>query len=74
MYSPGCFRCHDGKHVSSEGKVLSKDCNICHTLLAQEFEGQPAQLSLSGVEYKHPIDIGNAWKTSICSNCHNRKK
>ena len=74
MYSPGCFRCHDGKHVSSDGKILSKDCNICHTLLAQEFEGEPAQVSLKGVEYKHPIDIGNSWKTSICSDCHNRKK
>ena len=23
LYYPGCFRCHDGKHVSDEGKVLS---------------------------------------------------
>ena len=33
MYSLGCFRCHDGKHVSDDGKVLSKDCNLCHLLL-----------------------------------------
>lgn len=74
MYSPGCFRCHDGKHVNNEGKVLSRDCNICHTLLAQEFEGKPVQVDLNGVNYIHPVDIGNAWKTSICSDCHNRKK
>jgi hypothetical protein len=74
MYSPGCFRCHDGKHVNNEGKILSKDCNTCHTLLSQQFEGQPAQVSMTGIEYKHPVDIGDSWKTSICSDCHNRKK
>jgi hypothetical protein len=30
---PGCFRCHDGDHVSADGKVLSHDCGAtCHTL------------------------------------------
>ncbi len=23
---PGCFRCHDGKHVSKDGKVLTREC------------------------------------------------
>jgi nitrate/TMAO reductase-like tetraheme cytochrome c subunit len=74
MYSPGCFRCHDGKHVSSDGKVVPKDCNTCHTLMSQQFEGEQQQVSLTGIEYKHPVDIGNSWKSSICSDCHNRKK
>jgi hypothetical protein len=31
-YWAGCFRCHDGQHVSSDGKVLSRDCNsTCHS-------------------------------------------
>lgn len=34
---PGCFRCHDDKHVlvnenGSEGKTISVECNICHTV------------------------------------------
>ncbi len=29
--SPGCFRCHDGKHVSSDGKVIQQTCGTCHT-------------------------------------------
>jgi hypothetical protein len=29
--SPGCFRCHDGKHVSAEGNVIKFDCKTCHT-------------------------------------------
>jgi nitrate/TMAO reductase-like tetraheme cytochrome c subunit len=74
MYSPGCFRCHDGKHINNEGKIISKDCNTCHTLLAQQFEGQTQKVSMTGIDYKHPVDIGDSWKTSICSDCHNRKK
>lgn len=71
MYYPGCFRCHDGKHVSDNGKVLSRDCNVCHTILAQQFEKEGLRMSLGGVEYKHPVDIGNAWKEMNCSDCHN---
>jgi hypothetical protein len=26
----GCFRCHDDKHLSISGKVISKDCDLCH--------------------------------------------
>ena len=26
LYDTGCFRCHDGKHVSEDGKIISKDC------------------------------------------------
>ena len=71
LYYPGCFRCHDGKHVSDDGKVLSRDCNVCHTILAQQFEKEGLRMSLSGVEYRHPVDIGNAWKEMNCSDCHN---
>jgi hypothetical protein len=70
MYYPGCFRCHDGKHVSDDGKVLSRDCNTCHTILAQKFEQDTLRLSLSGVAYRHPVDIGDAWKETNCSDCH----
>ncbi len=71
LYYKGCFRCHDGKHVNAEGKVLSKDCNTCHTILAQQFGQDSLRLSLGGIEYKHPVDIGDAWKEMNCSECHN---
>ena len=34
---PGCFRCHDGKHKTADGKrtIKANDCNACHTILAQ---------------------------------------
>lgn len=74
MYSTGCFRCHDGKHFNKEGKTISKDCNLCHTIIAQKFENSKQQISLSGIEYKHPVDIGNEWYEMNCSDCHSRKK
>jgi nitrate/TMAO reductase-like tetraheme cytochrome c subunit len=73
MYSPGCFRCHDGNHVSDDGKIISNDCNVCHTLLAQSFEGNE-QVSMKGVDYIHPVDVGGSWKDSDCSTCHTRKR
>jgi hypothetical protein len=71
LYYPGCFRCHDGKHVAEDGKVLTRDCNVCHTILAQQFERAAVRMSLGGVEYQHPSDIGDAWKDTNCSECHN---
>jgi hypothetical protein len=35
FYFNGCFRCHDGQHASPQGKVISKDCNLCHTVIDQ---------------------------------------
>ena len=72
LYSPGCFRCHDGKHVSDDGKVLSKDCNTCHTILAQKFQKDTLRISLEGINYIHPVDIGNAWMEMNCSDCHGK--
>ncbi|MCK5571640.1 MAG: cytochrome c3 family protein, partial [Bacteroidetes bacterium] len=71
LYYPGCFRCHDGAHVSDDGKVLSRDCNVCHTILAQDSEQGLERISLGGVEYVHPEDIGDIWKEMNCSDCHN---
>jgi nitrate/TMAO reductase-like tetraheme cytochrome c subunit len=73
LYYKGCFRCHDGKHVSDDGKVLSRDCNACHTILAQQFEQDTLRISLGGIDYRHPVDIGDAWKEMNCSDCHYSK-
>jgi hypothetical protein len=70
MYSPGCFRCHDGKHVSNDGKVLSRDCNSCHVILEQQIESAELRTSLKGLEYQHPVNIGEAWKVMDCTQCH----
>ena len=36
--SLGCFRCHDGSHVSADGRMITNDCSACHNLLAMEEE------------------------------------
>jgi hypothetical protein len=41
--SPGCFRCHDKKHKTDDGDKIKKDCDTCHSLLAEE-EADPAIL------------------------------
>ena len=67
----GCFRCHDDKHKSPEGKVISKSCNICHTIIAQGKKDSVAYSPINGnLDFKHPADIGDEWKTTNCSECH----
>jgi len=29
---PGCFRCHDENHKTKQGKAISQDCSLCHTI------------------------------------------
>lgn len=29
---PGCFRCHDGKHMTSTGEAVRSECNLCHSI------------------------------------------
>jgi hypothetical protein len=45
----GCFRCHDDNHKSADGRVISQDCETCHTILAQE-ETDPKILSELGLK------------------------
>jgi hypothetical protein len=68
-YTPGCFRCHDGDHVSADGKVIPKDCNTCHTMLAEVKSGAPLITNEPAVPFQHPIDIGDLKQVS-CSDCH----
>ena len=30
--TPGCFRCHDGKHFNDQGEVIRLQCTLCHAL------------------------------------------
>jgi len=63
----GCFRCHDGQHVSPQGKVIRNDCAICHTAVDQTVRG--STFVPPGNIFKHPVDLGdkNTWQ---CAACH----
>jgi len=67
FYFPGCFRCHDGQHVSPEGKVISKECDTCHTVMAQQ-EGVTTA-AVPRLTFQHPVDIGDLTQVN-CSDCH----
>ncbi len=29
---PGCFRCHDDNHKTTDGRVIRQTCNLCHQI------------------------------------------
>jgi nitrate/TMAO reductase-like tetraheme cytochrome c subunit len=71
LESEGCFRCHNDAFKTENGRTISRDCNLCHTITGQ---GKPASMTFTNVrdtlEFIHPIDIGTAWKEANCSECH----
>ncbi len=67
-YYNGCFRCHDGQHVSSDGRTISRDCNQCHTLMS-ETEGAASAVVTPLPTFKHPVDLGDLTQVS-CADCH----
>jgi nitrate/TMAO reductase-like tetraheme cytochrome c subunit len=71
LESDGCFRCHSDRHVSKTGKVISKDCNLCHTFVLQ---GSSDKLQYGTfdkpMDFIHPVDVKNNWKTYFCTECH----
>jgi len=46
---PGCFRCHDGSHMTADGKTITQDCTACHQPLAID-EKAPEILKTLGIE------------------------
>jgi hypothetical protein len=30
--TPGCFRCHDGKHLNDKQEAIRLECNLCHSI------------------------------------------
>lgn len=67
----GCFRCHSDTHISEEtGDLIPKDCNLCHTIVAQgptdDLISAPFGL---GLEFMHP-DGYDDWKDAFCTDCH----
>ena len=75
--SPGCFRCHDGKHLDAEKKAIRLECNLCHSIpvVASPFDFT-AEIELSrGPEpqshlNENWITLHNQAIDSTCANCH----
>jgi len=71
LESEGCFRCHNDAFTSENGRVIKRDCNLCHTIIGQ---GSREMIRFTNIkdtlEFQHPVDIGTAWKEANCSECH----
>lgn len=74
LYDTGCFRCHDNKHVSDDGKVIRKDCNICHTIISQGSPDGKENVSLRGIEFIHPVQLEESFLEQDCVTCHARER
>jgi nitrate/TMAO reductase-like tetraheme cytochrome c subunit len=71
LESEGCFRCHNDSFRSDNGRKITRDCNLCHTIIGQ---GKQDLMQFTNIrdtlEFQHPVDIGTAWKEANCSECH----
>ena len=78
--SPGCFRCHDGKHMDSNQKAIRLECNLCHSIPVVagpydyvadiEISRGPEPLSHKNENW---ISQHNQVFNNTCSNCHDTK-
>jgi hypothetical protein len=79
-YAAGCFRCHDGLHVSSDGKRLTNDCSTsCHAepqLEPVEPAPAPPSAPRSRKWSWHPFELPmlepkvEAHDRLLCVDCH----
>ena len=76
--SPGCFRCHDGKHLDANQQAIRLECNLCHSITVVASKADfVAKIELSrGPEpdsHHNPnwISMHNKVFDQSCSACHN---
>ena len=69
---PGCFRCHDGKHVSEDGRTIRRDCEICHTMPESAPSTHWTEAVPAGTEWDswHPWDLKYQHAEMNCDVCH----
>jgi mono/diheme cytochrome c family protein len=75
--SPGCFRCHDGKHLTAQQEAIRLECNLCHSIPVVSSPNQiTANLQLNkGFEpesHQNPnwITLHRNVFDQTCAGCH----
>jgi hypothetical protein len=64
---PGCFRCHDDKHVSQDGGKITRDCNVCHEFISSKTSDG---VQVSG-KFEHAILLDRGIHAEVnCHQCH----
>lgn len=69
LYAPGCFRCHDGRHVNRFGDPIRRDCILCHDFLSPVAEGDAPALIRRG-SFFHPLSLDGPHEEVLCHRCH----
>jgi hypothetical protein len=70
LYFSGCFRCHDGEHVSNTGKPITNQCDVCHTVI---YDSLNPAISVKTGPFQHPVDLGSL-ADHKCEYCHKANK
>jgi len=76
-FSPGCFRCHDGKHLNQEQEAIRLECNLCHAIpvVAEQYDFVAnIEISLGPEPESHLnpnwISMHHSVFDQTCQNCH----
>nr|MBN1228132.1 NapC/NirT family cytochrome c [Anaerolineae bacterium] len=74
---PGCFRCHDGKHISPEGEAVRLECNLCHSIPEVAAPGvlEPSLPLATGLQPESHFSTlwivqHRDWFDTSCQACH----
>ncbi len=57
--SPGCFRCHNGKHLNDKGESIRLQCTLCHDLPQVKLENGKGSVPSTVVAGVSPPDSHN---------------
>ena len=75
--SPGCFRCHDLHHLSSDGSNIPMDCDLCHAIpttvaIDKPFTARPVDLPEKPASHEEPgwSIRHSSGAQSTCIQCH----
>jgi nitrate/TMAO reductase-like tetraheme cytochrome c subunit len=74
---PGCFRCHDGKHINAQQEPIRLECNLCHSI-PKVASGQDFLANIEITSGPEPQNhLSPTWIAAhhlafdnTCTNCH----
>ncbi len=77
LSAPGCFRCHDGRHLTQDQEAIRLECNLCHAIpVVSQSDQFVSNIEISrGPEPQSHLNTNwiqlhrDAFDAS-CSNCH----
>jgi hypothetical protein len=74
---PGCLRCHDGKHLNSDGEAIRATCSLCHGVPLVGAPGEPLPKVDLEMKVEPESHQNTLWLAEhrfafneTCSECH----